>query len=235
MSYEYSSYYDPEELAALGGLATVLSLIALAGAIFSIIVMWKIFKKAGKNGWEAIVPFYNSYVLFEITWGNGWYFLLMFTTIIPVIGYIACLVVVIITMVKLAKVFGKSGGFAAGLIFLSVIFMGILAFDKSTYLGVEANNSSMAPAGPPTPQPDNFQNVTQPSQPDITGSPISVPTIENTINNTPNNIVPDNTVNNITSNPESTPTETTSFCPNCGTKLSEESIFCPNCGSRKTS
>ena len=37
---------------------------------------------------------------------------------------------------ELAKAFGKSGGFAVGLIFLSVIFYCILAFDKSEYLGV---------------------------------------------------------------------------------------------------
>ena len=37
--------------------------------------------------------------------------------------------------IKLAKAFGKSSGFAAGLIFLNVIFMGILAFDDSVYSG----------------------------------------------------------------------------------------------------
>ena len=42
----------------------------------------------------------------------------------------------IITMVKLAKAFGKGGGFAVGLIFLSIIFYCILAFGPSTYLGV---------------------------------------------------------------------------------------------------
>ena len=88
--------------------------------------MWKIFKKAGKNGWEAIVPLYNAYTLFEITWGNGWYFLLIFTSIIPFLGWIACIVIVIMTMVKLAKAFGKDGGFVVGLIFLDIIFMAIL-------------------------------------------------------------------------------------------------------------
>ena len=56
-------------------------------------------------------------------------FLLM---LIPV----ANIVIYIITMVKLAKAFNRSGGFAVGLIFLSVIFYCILAFDTSTYVGV---------------------------------------------------------------------------------------------------
>ena len=38
------------------------------------------FKKAGKHGWAALVPFYNSYVLMEIAWGNGW---LMFLMLLP--------------------------------------------------------------------------------------------------------------------------------------------------------
>ena len=42
----------------------------------------------------------------------------------------------IITMVKLAKAFGKSGGFAVGLIFLSIIFYCILAFGDAQYIGV---------------------------------------------------------------------------------------------------
>ena len=37
---------------------------------------------------------------------------------------------------KLAKAFGKSGGFAVGLIFLPYVFYPILAFDGSVYQGV---------------------------------------------------------------------------------------------------
>ncbi len=120
MNYNYDYYYR----ASPG-----MSLLGLAVAVLSIIAMWKIFEKAGEPGWAAIIPFYNLYVLFKITWGNGWNFLLL---LIP----LANVVFMIITMVKLAKAYGKSGGFAVGLIFLSVIFMCILAFDQSIYQGV---------------------------------------------------------------------------------------------------
>ena len=103
--------------------------LSLAFAVLAIVAMWKIFEKAGEPGWAAVVPVYNIYVLFKITWGSGWMFLLM---LIPV----ANIVIYIITMVKLAKAFNRSGGFAVGLIFLSVIFYCILAFDTSTYVGV---------------------------------------------------------------------------------------------------
>ena len=91
--------------------------------------MWKIFEKAGEPGWAAIIPFYNAYVLFKITWGEGWMFLLM---LIPIANF----VIYIITMVKLARAFNRSGGFAVGLIFLAVIFYCILGFDTSSYIGV---------------------------------------------------------------------------------------------------
>ena len=119
-------YYDFDNYYQMGPGMTIFS---LAVAVIGIIAMWKIFEKAGEPGWAAIIPFYNLYVLFKITWGNGWKFLLL---LIPIANFVFA----IITMVKLAKAFGKSGGFAVGLIFLSIIFYCILAIDKSEYLGV---------------------------------------------------------------------------------------------------
>lgn len=103
-------------------------IIALIISIFIIVCWWKIFTKAGRPGWAAIIPFYNYYVMFDIAWGNGILFLLMLVPIVNV-------VMMIILMVKLAGAFGKSGGFAVGLIFLSIIFLPILAFGDSTYIG----------------------------------------------------------------------------------------------------
>ena len=148
MSYDYSYSYNEGDLSSLPASYWILM---LAISVFAIVCMWKVFEKAGKPGWKAIVPFLNLYTLFEITWGNGWYFLLMFLAIIPIVGSVAVFVIIIMTYVKLAKAFGKSGGFAVGLIFLGLIFMGVLAFDSSTYLGVpKKENSDVAPQPMPT-------------------------------------------------------------------------------------
>lgn len=104
-------------------------IIGIVVALVMIAGMWKMFSKAGEPGWASIIPFYNAYVLFKITWGSGIKFLLL---LIP----IANIVVVIMTQIKLAKAFGKSTGFAVGLILLSPIFYVILGFDSSEYLGV---------------------------------------------------------------------------------------------------
>lgn len=103
--------------------------IGIVITVISIAALWIVFQKAGEEGWAAIIPFYNKYVLYKITWGNGWYFLLL---LIP----IANIVIDIITKIKLAKAFGKGGGWACGLIFLYPVFLCITAFDKSiVYVG----------------------------------------------------------------------------------------------------
>lgn len=140
-NYDYSTMYSSADaqagiIGAILGASLFVIVLALAIAALMVVIMWKIFQKAGKEGWIALIPGYNAYTLFEITWGCGWYFLLLFLGVIPLVGSIAVLVIGIMTYVKLAKAFGKDGGFAVGLIFLNIIFMAILAFDNSTYLGV---------------------------------------------------------------------------------------------------
>lgn len=106
----------------------VLSIIIFAVFILQIVAKWKIFSKAGEHGWAALIPFYNTYVLYKITWENGLFFLL---------SYIPCLnvIVTVMTNMKLAAVFGKSDGFAIGLSLLGAIFYPILGFDSSEYDG----------------------------------------------------------------------------------------------------
>lgn len=120
--------YDTNYTAAIAGISTGTMIIALIPSIILIIAMWKVFDKAGKPGWAAIIPFYNTYTLFEVAGMNGWMFLLM---LIPIVNVI----ILIMMYINLAKAFGKSGGFAVGLIFLNFIFMLILGFGSAKYIG----------------------------------------------------------------------------------------------------
>lgn len=128
------------------GTFMMLMFVALVVAlILAIIGTWIVFKKAGKPGWAAIIPFYSTYVLYDITWGNGILGLVFIALVLvnafqlaylgAVCGLIA-FVLNIITNYKLAKAFDYSVLFTVGLIFLNPIFMMILAFSKNTYLGV---------------------------------------------------------------------------------------------------
>ena len=105
-----------------------LVLVYLAVIAVVIIGMWKVFVKAGKPGWAAIVPIYNIIVLLEIVGKPLWWILLMF---IPFVN----IVIAIIVLLELAKAFGKGVGFAVGLLLLPVVFYPILGFGDAKYLG----------------------------------------------------------------------------------------------------
>ena len=107
-----------------GGAFAVIVYVVVA--VLMIASMWKIYTKAGKPGWAALIPIYNIIVLLEVTRQPLWMIILLF---IPV----ANIVVYIIIAIELSKNFGKSGGFAAGLILLSIIFYPMLAFGSAKY------------------------------------------------------------------------------------------------------
>lgn len=188
--YDYYTYSSPP---TFNPLTTILS---LALCVFVLVCMWIVFRKAGKPGWAAIVPFYNLYVLFDITWGSGMRFLLLL--LIPIYNIILS----IQTQMRLAKAFGKSGGFAAGLVFLPYIFIPLLAFGKETYQGVPVKaapyQNNPYQQGGYSQQPQQFQYAAPPQQP-------------------------------APQQPE-TEIRTSAFCPRCGVKSSGEK-FCQNCGT----
>lgn len=114
--------------AAAASISVGYIIVCLALVVVSLVGMWKVFEKAGKPGWAAIVPFYNLYCLFEMSFGNGWLFLLSF---VPCANF----VVAIMCYFKLAKAFGKGIGFGFGLLFFNFIFMMILGFGDAEYIG----------------------------------------------------------------------------------------------------
>lgn len=120
--------YEAAGLALGIGFWVAYMLFALALSVFILVAMWKVYAKAGKPGWACLVPFYNTYCLFEIAFGNGWLFLLTF---VPCVNF----VFLIMLYFKLAKAFGQGVGFGFGLLFLSPIFFAVLAFGKAQYVG----------------------------------------------------------------------------------------------------
>jgi hypothetical protein len=103
-------------------------LFFLAVAVVSLVSYWKIFTKAGKPGWAAIVPIYNILVMLEIIGRPMWWIVLLF---IPFVNIVAAFIVAN----DLAKAFGKTIGWTLGLIFLPVIFYPMLAFGNAKYGG----------------------------------------------------------------------------------------------------
>ena len=142
--YDYSYYADDFDtasavgLGALGAMFSTFLIIMLVIAVLQIIAMWKIFAKAGEKGWKSIIPIYNVVTLFKISGLSPWLVLVYLASVIPFVGWIACLVLTIFQANGLAKSFGKSAGYTVGLIFLAPIFYLMLAFGKSEYIGTKA-------------------------------------------------------------------------------------------------
>ena len=127
-------------------------LLEIIGAILSMVGSWMIFKKMGRQGWEGIVPIYNTYVLCQELYGNGWKFLLL---LIPFYNiYFA-----IKMMVDLAKAFNQGVGFAIGLLLLPFVFNLILAFGGAQYMDGSFANT----------QPDMVEDVVNKARDAVSG------------------------------------------------------------------
>jgi len=138
------------------GIITVLAILEIVG-------MWKVFKKAGKNGWEAIVPYYNIWILNEISGCKWWVFLIAIAsslisfnisydlnetssiTYSPLefIGSIANVFAMFMINYNISKKFGKSYGYAIGLTLIPFIFYPMLGFGNNHF----DNNVKVSPYG----------------------------------------------------------------------------------------
>jgi len=94
--------------------------------VLMIAAFWKIFAKAGQPGWAAIIPIFNWIVWCKVAGRPLWWIVLLLICF-PVVYIILC--------IDTAKVFGKGGGFAVGLIFLPFIFFPVLGFGSAQYQG----------------------------------------------------------------------------------------------------
>ncbi len=120
LTFNFNSFFP--KLAELSVYSVWTALIFL----ISILPMWKIFEKAGEDGWKAIIPIYDTVILLKICGLNPWLVILSF---IPYVSFILAIII----WYNLAKAFGKGIGFTLGLIFLDIIFLFILAFGDSEY------------------------------------------------------------------------------------------------------
>ena len=118
---------DPNELMTTN---SVLFIIAIT--VIYIAAQWRIYQKAGKPGWAAIIPIYNVIVLMEII-GKPWWWLLLL--LIPGVNMIFA----IWATNLLSKSFGQGVGFTIGLLVLSFIFYPMLAFGNYEYKGPAGN------------------------------------------------------------------------------------------------
>ncbi len=161
MYYTYDYYPNQAAFNQVMAWMSAYSFVWLAVAVFAIVCTWRIFTKAGQEGWKCLIPFYGAYVESKIVDYTVYFWFLLFgslgfsilvgiitgiaasnnsaqglVTALAVLGLIYAIALLVMSIkynIKLAKAFGQSGAFAVGLIFLPLIFRAILAFGSAQY------------------------------------------------------------------------------------------------------
>lgn len=143
-------------------LSLIKSILELTVLVVLIIAEWKLLKKMNEKPWKALIPVYNLYLLFKYTWKKSafWVYIIMSVIFSILVGvanvlvekpegeiiagllFLVCLpfgvvmaIYSILSSLRLAEAFGRGALFKVGLIFLYSIFLIILSFGRSKYVG----------------------------------------------------------------------------------------------------
>jgi hypothetical protein len=124
---------------AMGATFVASAVVSLVIFVLLVVGTWRVFEKANRPGWWSIIPILNVIVLLQITGRSGWW----------VLGYLVPFVNLFVHIrwgIEMAQSYGRGVGFAVGLILLEPLFVLILGFDSSRYLGPAAGGRLAAPA-----------------------------------------------------------------------------------------
>ena len=200
---DYSDGLFAGLVATLGIFMIFFVILFVAIVVVFLVGKCKMYKKTGKQGWEAIVPFYSQWVYTEIAGVEWWWFFaLLFTNLFSissqfeeglsfnfnfgaVIGFIGSFV----CNYNISKKLHKDTGFAVLMSFLGIVMIPLIGF---------SNNYSF----------DNNVNLTK----------------NGPFDDKKNNTTSSNNINDKKEDKDS------KFCTNCGNKLGKNDKFCNNCG-----
>lgn len=144
-------------------------IVSIIVVVLTLAGLWKVFEKAGRKGWEGIIPIYNQYVMLRITGLSGWWIATYLLPIVPLVvvsnmniavnspevppvvtalaiivllsGFIISVVQTIINY-EMARSYGKGLAYTFGLIFFPFVFWPILGFGDAVYEGMDSAEES---------------------------------------------------------------------------------------------
>lgn len=118
---------------------TFFALLFFSAWVWTIICYWRIFEKAGQEGWKIFVPAYHHVIMCRIAGLSGWWTLMLALFWLAFVTHGLTLIPLFVwwvwVNVRTARRFGKGFGFGLGLSIpvLDLFFRTALAHDKSTY------------------------------------------------------------------------------------------------------
>ena len=116
--------------------------------VFVAVGLWKMFEKAGEPGWKAIIPVYNFYVLFKLSWNTLWFWVSLggsiFTIVVSnlrvgaalasvfvvfvIFVFVVTFAINCLAMYKVSLAYGKPAIYTLGLVFLPYVFLSVKFF-----------------------------------------------------------------------------------------------------------
>lgn len=142
---------NPFDAMMVSIITTIIAIVLVMVVLYlipGIICYWKLYKKAGRGGWEAIVPFYGNIVMAQIGKKPVWIAILAVVThllgsglpsdysAVKNILFLATLALYIILLVSFFKQYTMSAGHAVLVVLLPIIAMFTLG--KVQYKGALA-------------------------------------------------------------------------------------------------
>ena len=118
--------------------------------------LWKVFKKCGYEGWKALIPFYNAWILIKISGLNSWYYLLLMANFVcsifsldalTPIGNIASLVASFFMFYNICKKFRMDMFFTVLTFLFSFIMIPIIGMKKDIVFDDSVEVSPNGPIG----------------------------------------------------------------------------------------
>ena len=105
-----------------------ISLVVLILFIYCTITRCIIYKKAGRNWFAGLIPFYRQVTMYKVCGISPF---LMLLWLIPIFGWIAMFIIAIMKRILLAENFGRGGLFGIGILILPPILYSVLAFNNN--------------------------------------------------------------------------------------------------------
>jgi hypothetical protein len=112
--------------AMLGSFFLIINILTLLHFLLALIGLWKMFVKAGRPGWQSIVPFLNLYRMHQMAGQGAIWFLLDFVPFVNLFSLTRL-------FVHLSRRFGHGNGMAALMIFFPGIANAYLGFKSDVF------------------------------------------------------------------------------------------------------
>lgn len=123
---------------------------SVINALLIIMAVWRIFKKAGRHGWEGLIPIYNFFCALIVIFGDQWGKYLLFyigfivlefflsaalglNVFTIIILYILGLGIVLKLGITISRRFGHGWGYAILQLFIPLLFILIYGWGKDQY------------------------------------------------------------------------------------------------------